>query len=76
MKKTLLTVVFAAILLALVGAWQLLWRDKDRPIRVGVLHSLSGTMAISEASLVDAIKMAIEELNAEGGSSGGRSKLL
>ena len=35
------------------------------PIRVGVLHSLSGTMAISERSLVDAARMAIDEINQE-----------
>ncbi len=37
------------------------------PITVGVLHSMSGTMAISERSLVDAIMMAIDEINDKGG---------
>lgn len=37
------------------------------PIRVGVLHSLSGTMAISEKSVVDATLLAIEEINEQGG---------
>jgi urea transport system substrate-binding protein len=41
-------------------------RSRD-PIRVGVLHSLTGTMAISERSVVDATLLAIEELNAKGG---------
>ncbi|MFP6601202.1 MAG: urea ABC transporter substrate-binding protein [Pirellulaceae bacterium] len=36
-------------------------------IRIGVLHSLSGTMAISEASLKDAVEPAVEEINAKGG---------
>ncbi len=40
------------------------------PIRVGILHSLSGTMAISEQSLVDAIEMAIDEINQRGGVLG------
>jgi urea transport system substrate-binding protein len=40
------------------------------PIRVGVLHSLSGTMAISERSLVDAIQLAIDEINQRGGILG------
>ncbi len=40
------------------------------PIRVGILHSLSGTMAISEQSLVDAIRMAIDEVNQRGGVLG------
>jgi urea transport system substrate-binding protein len=40
------------------------------PITVGVLHSLTGTMAISERPLVDAARMAIDEINARGGISG------
>jgi urea transport system substrate-binding protein len=39
-------------------------------IKVGVLHSLSGTMAISETSLKDVALMAIEEINAKGGLLG------
>src|ERR671932_1241483 len=39
-------------------------------VRVGILHSLSGTMAISEASLKDAELMAIAEINAAGGVLG------
>jgi urea transport system substrate-binding protein len=39
-------------------------------IKVGVLHSLSGTMAISEVSVRDAEIMAIEEINAAGGVLG------
>ena len=42
----------------------------DSMIRVGILHSLSGTMAISEASLKDAELMAIEEINQAGGVLG------
>lgn len=41
-------------------------------IRVGVLHSLSGTMAISEVSVKDAELLAIEEINAAGGVMGKR----
>ncbi|MEZ4553132.1 MAG: urea ABC transporter substrate-binding protein [Dehalococcoidia bacterium] len=39
-------------------------------IKVGVLHSLSGTMAVSEVSVKDAEIMAIEEVNAAGGVLG------
>ncbi|HET7525472.1 MAG TPA: urea ABC transporter substrate-binding protein [Burkholderiaceae bacterium] len=39
-------------------------------IKVGVLHSLSGTMAISETVLKDTILMAIDEINAGGGVLG------
>ncbi|MEO0965830.1 MAG: urea ABC transporter substrate-binding protein [Planctomycetota bacterium] len=36
-------------------------------VKVGVLHSLSGTMAISETSLRDVVLMAVEEINEAGG---------
>ncbi|MFP5350842.1 MAG: urea ABC transporter substrate-binding protein [Gammaproteobacteria bacterium] len=39
-------------------------------IKVGVLHSLSGTMAISETVLKDVALMAFEEINAKGGVMG------
>ncbi|WP_339279140.1 urea ABC transporter substrate-binding protein [Paenibacillus sp. FSL W8-1187] len=39
-------------------------------IKVGILHSLSGTMAISEVSVKDAEMMAIDEINAKGGVLG------
>ena len=39
-------------------------------IKVGVLHSLSGTMAISETVLKDVTLMAIDEINAKGGLLG------
>jgi len=40
------------------------------PIKVGVLHSLSGTMAISETALKNTALMAFEEINAKGGVMG------
>jgi len=40
------------------------------PIKVGVLHSLTGTMAISEVAVKDATLLAIEEINAAGGVLG------
>jgi urea transport system substrate-binding protein len=39
-------------------------------IKVGVLHSLSGTMAISETTLKDTILMLVEDQNAKGGVLG------
>lgn len=41
-------------------------------IKVGVVHSLTGPMAPSERSMVDAFLMAFEEINAAGGLLGGR----
>ena len=42
----------------------------EESVKIGVLHSLSGTMAISEVSLRDAVLMAVEEINAAGGVMG------
>jgi len=41
-------------------------------VKVGILHSLSGTMAISETSCKDASVMAIDEINAAGGVMGSK----
>jgi urea transport system substrate-binding protein len=40
------------------------------PVKLGLLHSLSGTLAISEVALVEAEKLAIDEINASGGVLG------
>ena len=42
----------------------------EDPIKVGILHSLSGTMAISETALKDTMLMLIEKQNAAGGVLG------
>ncbi|MBR8840582.1 MAG: urea ABC transporter substrate-binding protein [Stigonema ocellatum SAG 48.90 = DSM 106950] len=39
-------------------------------IKVGILHSLSGSLAISEKSVIDAERLAIEEINQAGGVLG------
>ena len=39
-------------------------------VKIGILHSLSGTMAISETSLRDVVLMAVEEINSSGGVLG------
>jgi urea transport system substrate-binding protein len=44
--------------------------DESKNIKVGILHSLSGTMSISEVSVKDAELMAIDEINAQGGVLG------
>ena len=46
------------------------WAQEGEPIRVGVLHSLSGTMAISETTLKDTVLMLVEQQNAKGGVLG------
>src|SRR5678815_35179 len=43
---------------------------QGKTVKIGVLHSLSGTMAISETVLKDTVLMAVEEINAKGGVLG------
>ncbi|RAU20479.1 urea ABC transporter substrate-binding protein [Paramagnetospirillum kuznetsovii] len=57
-----------AAIYAAIAAWPS--QSKTRPIKVGVLHSLSGTMAVSERTVADATLYAIEELNRRGGVLG------
>ncbi|MFD0678230.1 MULTISPECIES: urea ABC transporter substrate-binding protein [unclassified Paenibacillus] len=47
---------------------------KDEAIPVGILHSLTGTMSISEVSVKDAEMMAIDEINKAGGVLGKQLK--
>ena len=45
-------------------------RTSSRPLSVGVLHSFSGTMGLSEGPVADATLLAIEEINQRGGVRG------
>ncbi len=65
--KFLNTMLATTTALALQSAGAL---AADCPIKVGVLHSLSGTMAISETTLKDTMLMLIEQQNAKGGVLG------
>lgn len=65
MKRTLLTLTTGVALLAS----SLLGRAQDT-VKVGVLHSLSGTMAISETSLKDVLLFTFDEINKKGGVLG------
>ncbi len=58
------TILTAAACLLSLGA------HAQEPIKVGVLHSLSGTMAISETTLKDTVLMMVEQQNAKGGVLG------
>jgi urea transport system substrate-binding protein len=45
---------------------------QQKTVKIGILHSLSGTMAISETVLKDVVLMAVEEINAKGGVNGAK----
>ena len=66
MKRT--TVLMTGILAAGLGFSNL--ASAQDTIKVGVLHSLSGTMAISETTLKDTVLMMIDEQNKKGGLLG------
>jgi len=59
-----------AIAVAAVAAASPFASAADDTVKVGVLHSLSGTMAISETSLRDVLLFAFSEINASGGVLG------
>ncbi len=66
------------MLQTIVGAGALAWsamamtpaQAADDTIKIGVLHSLSGTMAISETTLKDTVLMLVDDLNKNGGLLG------
>jgi len=62
-------VIVLAGLIYLLHLWKV---ESIPPIRVGILHSLTGTMSISETPVVEAVRLSIEEINASGGLLGGR----
>src|ERR1700687_6182105 len=64
-KALALSAALATAGLASLGA-----AAEDKVVKVGVLHSLSGTMAISETVLKDVALMAFDEINAKGGVMG------
>ncbi|MBK17013.1 MAG: urea ABC transporter substrate-binding protein [Prochlorococcus sp. SP3034] len=70
---SVITSTFALIFYSLkVGIFNT--KSFDDTITIGILHSLSGHMAITETPLVDSAKMAISEINASGGIKvGGKS---
>ena len=57
------------LLVLFILQWSAVVEAQDT-IKVGVLHSLSGTMAISETTLKDTVLMMIEEQNKAGGLLG------
>ncbi|MCG8667961.1 MAG: urea ABC transporter substrate-binding protein [Pseudomonadales bacterium] len=48
----------------------------DTEVTVGILHSITGTMAISETGSVQAEKLAIDQINAMGGVLGRKIKYI
>jgi urea transport system substrate-binding protein len=70
MKRNNIAVVAAAAALALTAGRASAAEAAKEPIKVGILHSLSGTMAQSETPIKDIVLMGIDEVNAAGGVLG------
>ncbi len=70
MVRRRLVALAGAVLALCSAAGPVAARAKEETIKVGILHSLSGTMAISETALKDVALMTIEEINASGGVMG------
>jgi urea transport system substrate-binding protein len=61
-----------AVAILAIGAWYAAawYRGAKQPIVVGILHSKTGAMMISESSMIDAEILALEEINLRGGLLG------
>ena len=60
----------SSLLLASAAVFTVAGARAEDTVKVGVLHSLSGTMAISETSLRDILLYTFDEINAAGGVMG------
>ena len=70
MNRRLAVKQLTALSLLAMSGWMPQVFAAEDTIKVGILHSLSGTMAISETSLKDVALMTIDEINAAGGVMG------
>ena len=64
--STFLYILLAFVMVAFTGCQ----KKEDNTVKIGLLHSLSGTMAISEKSVRESELLAIKEINEAGGVLG------
>jgi urea transport system substrate-binding protein len=69
-RRVVLKALSMAAAIAAIGFGSPALYAQQKTVKIGVLHSLSGTMAISETVLKDTVLMAVEEINAKGGVMG------
>ncbi|GAA2733878.1 urea ABC transporter substrate-binding protein [Actinocorallia aurantiaca] len=69
-KMAVMATAAALVLTACGESEETASAENGDTIKVGILHSLSGTMAISEVTVKNSELMAIEEINAKGGVLG------
>ena len=68
-QKKFLVIVLLVVLMLFTGISYMFFRKEtiDEPIKVGVIHSMSGTMSLQEPAVVKALMLAIDQINADGG---------
>ena len=71
-RRAVVKMLAIAASVAAIGAASSSALAQQKTVKVGILHSLSGTMAISETVLKDTVLMAIDEINAKGGVMGAK----
>ena len=69
-RRTFVKQLALAASVAAIGFGSTSLYAQGKTVKIGVLHSLSGTMAISETVLKDTVLMAVDEINAAGGIDG------
>src|SRR3954452_15859266 len=69
-RRVVLKMLSMAAAIAAIGMGSTALYAQQKTVKIGVLHSLSGTMAISETVLKDTVLMAVDEINAKGGVMG------
>ncbi len=69
---TIVSIILTTVSVLFVFNWNRIGLEvsTNTPIKVGILHSLTGTMAISEKAVVDSTLLAIDEINQTGGILG------
>ncbi len=77
-KMTLLkkTLTAAAMCMAVSSTYASDLAVTDTTVKVGILHSVTGTMALSEAGSVQAEKLAIDQINKSGGVLGRQIEIV
>src|SRR4051812_5807247 len=78
-KRLLQTVITAAILLGIIGAFIMLSKSAwypQPPIKVGILYSTTRALASTEQALLDGTIFAIAEINANGGLLGRKIEII
>ena len=76
MKKSFIQAARFSIALLTIFSFISCSENKKKTVKVGLLHSLTGTMSISEIAVRDAELLAIEEINAAGGILGCQIKVV